>query len=76
VDQWQLERLALVAMKHEVYFYTPGVSKAQLGSLGVRAFGSIDDAVAALLDGLSSDALVVLVPEGPYTYARPAPALV
>jgi len=74
VDQWQLERLALVGLKHELYFYTPGVSNARLGSLGARAFGSIDGAVAALFDGLGSDALVVLVPEGPYTYARPAPA--
>jgi nickel-dependent lactate racemase len=76
VDQWQLERLALVGLKHELYFYTPGVSASQLGSLGARAFGSIDKAVRALLEGLDSDALVVLVPEGPYTYARPAPALV
>jgi nickel-dependent lactate racemase len=76
VDQWQLERLALVGLKHELYFYTPGVSASQLGSLGARAFGSIDKAVRVLLEGLDSDALVVLVPEGPYTYARPAPALV
>jgi nickel-dependent lactate racemase len=74
VDQWQLERLALVGVKHELFFYTPGVPAAQLGSLEPRAFSDLDQAVAALLDGLQSDALVVLVPEGPYTYARPAPA--
>jgi hypothetical protein len=34
----------------------------------------LDQAIAALLDGLPAGALVVLVPEGPYTYARPAPA--
>jgi nickel-dependent lactate racemase len=74
VDQWQLERLALVGIKHELFFYTPGVQAAQLGSLAPRAFGDLDQAVAALLDGLPSGALVVMVPEGPYTYARPAPA--
>jgi lactate racemase len=73
VDQWQLERLALVGIKHELFFYTPGVSPAELGSLAPRAFGSLEAATAALLKGLPSDALVVLVPEGPYTYARPAP---
>ena len=73
VDQWQLERLALVGQKHELFFYTPGVRPAQLGSLAPRAFSNLDEAVAALLDGLPADALVVLVPEGPYTYARPTP---
>jgi nickel-dependent lactate racemase len=76
VDQWQLERLALVGMKHELFFYTPGVSAAELGSLGAKTFSELDQAVAALLDGLPADALVVLVPEGPYTYARPMPVLV
>jgi lactate racemase len=75
VDQWQLERLALVGMKHKLFFYTPGVSPAELGSLGPRTFDNLDQAVAALLDGLPSGALVLLVPEGPYTYARPLPVL-
>ncbi len=74
VDQWQIERLALVGLKHELYFYTPGVSAAQLGGLAPRAYDDLNEAVAALLDGLPPNALVVLVPEGPYTYARPEPA--
>jgi nickel-dependent lactate racemase len=74
IDQWQLERLALVGQKHELFFYTPGVQPAQLGSLASRAFANLDQAIAALLDGLPPEALVVLVPEGPYTYARPQPA--
>lgn len=74
VDQWQLERLALVGIKHELYFYTPGIAGAQLGALAPRSFSSLNQAVAALLDGLPREALVVLIPEGPYTYARPEPA--
>jgi lactate racemase len=70
VDQWQLEKLALVGLKHELYFYTPGVSASQLGCLGPRAFNNLDDAISALLRGLPSDAHIALVPEGPYTYAR------
>ncbi len=73
VDQWQLERLALVGLKHELYFYTPGVTAAELGGLASRAFSNLDKAIAALLHGLPPDALVVLVPEGPYTFARPQP---
>jgi hypothetical protein len=70
VDQWQLERLALVGLKNELFFFTPGADAAQMGCLGPRAFVKLDEAVAALLDGLPADALVVLVPEGPYAFAR------
>jgi lactate racemase len=76
VDQWQVERLAMVGLRHELFFYTPGIRPEQLGSLAPRAFRTLDAAIAALLDGLPKGALVTLVPEGPYTYARPEPALV
>lgn len=72
VDQWQLERLALLGTKYELLFYTPGISPAQIGSLAPRAFSDLDQAMAALLDGLPADALISLIPDGPYTYARPA----
>jgi lactate racemase len=75
VDQWQLERLALVGIKHELSFYTPGIKPEELGTLAPRAFDDLDQAVAALLNGLPPGALVLLVPEGPYTYARPVPVL-
>jgi nickel-dependent lactate racemase len=70
VDQWQVEKLALTGLKNELLFYMPGVSKEQLGCLGARAFDNLKDAVAAALDGLPAGARVVLIPEGPYTYAR------
>ncbi|MGP8252499.1 MAG: nickel-dependent lactate racemase [Terracidiphilus sp.] len=74
VDQWQLERLALVGMKNGLYFHTPGADAAQMGSLGPRMFAKVDEAVAAALEGLPANALVVLVPEGPYAFARVQPA--
>ena len=70
VDQWQLEKLALVGIEHELFFYTPGVRKAQLGCLGARTFTDLHQAVAAVLEGLPPNAHVVFVPDGPYTYAR------
>jgi nickel-dependent lactate racemase len=70
VDQWQLEKLALVGVKNELFFYTPGADAARMGALGARVFATLDAAVAATLDGLPADALVVLVPEGPYAFAR------
>jgi nickel-dependent lactate racemase len=70
IDQWQLEKLALTGLKNKVVFYTPGVSAAQLGSLGKQAFGKLNEAVACLLEGLPRGARVALIPEGPYTFAR------
>ncbi len=70
VDQWQLERLALTGLKHELFFYTPGVDAADCGFLGPRVFNNLDAAVAALLEGLPSAAKVVLIPEGPYSFVR------
>jgi len=74
VDQWQLEKLALTGVKHDLFFYTPGVAKEQLGCLGARAFSDLNEAIGAALHGLPQDASIVLVPEGPYTYARAVPA--
>ena len=51
VDQWQLEKLALVGEKFDLFFYTPGVTRGQMGFLAERVFGSIDEAVFATLDG-------------------------
>ena len=70
VDQWQLEKLALTGEKYELYFFTPGVTRSQLGFLSESAFRSVEEAVAATLAGLPADARVALVPEGPYTFAR------
>jgi nickel-dependent lactate racemase len=73
VDQWQLEKLALVGVKNELFFYTPGADRARMGALGSRMFTNLDEAVAAALEGLAPDELVVLVPEGPYAFARVQP---
>lgn len=71
-DQWQLEKLALVGLKHELFFYTPGVSVGELGAFGPRSFNSVTAAVDRTLDGLPAGARVVVIPEGPYCFARVA----
>jgi len=76
VDQWQLEKLALVGEKFDLFFYTPGVTRSQLGFLGDWAYKTLPEAVAAVLDGLPEGARVALVPEGPYTFARAEEAVV
>jgi lactate racemase len=70
IDQWQIEKLALSGLKHRLLFYTPGVKREQLGALGPQCFTDLTQAIAATLEGLSSDARVALIPDGPYTFAR------
>ncbi len=76
IDQWQLEKLALAGVKNELFFYAPGVAKSELGSAGEQTFSDLNEAVAAVLKGLPKDARVLLVPDGPYTYARAVPVCV
>ncbi len=70
VDQWQLEKFALVELKHEVLLYTPGIAPEDLGALGANAFDSVSAAVAGLLSRLPKNPRVAVVPDGPYAYAR------
>lgn len=74
IDQWQLEKLALAGLKHELLFYTPGAAREEQGSLGSLAFADVNEAVAALFSDLAPGARVALLPEGPYTFARAVPA--
>lgn len=69
-DQWQLEKLALVGMEYELFFYTPGVKPDDMGAYGERYFSNPQDAITAVLDDLPPDARVALIPEGPYAFAR------
>jgi len=70
VDQWQLEKLALVTQKAEVLFYTPGLPSEYHGALWGRAFATPADAVRALFEGLRERATIALMPEGPYVLAK------
>lgn len=70
VDQWQLEKLALVTRKADVLFYTPGLPAEFHDSLWGRIFHDPAAAVAALVEGLGPNARIALVPEGPYVLAK------
>ena len=70
VDQWQLEKLALVTDKVEVLFYVPGLPREYHASLWGRAFATAAEAIAALTASLPADAAVAVIPEGPYVLAR------
>jgi nickel-dependent lactate racemase len=70
VDQWQLEKLALVTAKAQVLFYLPGLPADVQPALWGPSFATPDEALAALLAGLPRAARIAVIPEGPYVLAR------
>jgi lactate racemase len=69
VDQWQLEKLALVTTGRQLLYYVPGLPAEYQAKLWGRSFATPQAAVAALLDGLPRGARVAVIPEGPYVLA-------
>ncbi|MGE5571235.1 MAG: nickel-dependent lactate racemase [Rhodospirillales bacterium] len=74
VDQWQLEKLALVTAKAEVSYYVPGLPREYHDSLWGKSYASPSEAVAALCASLSPGAVVAVIPDGPYVLAKTARA--
>jgi len=70
IDQWQLEKLALVAEKTEVLFYVPGVPREYHTALWGRAFTTAATAVEGLTAPLAAGAAIAVIPEGPYVLAK------
>ena len=74
VDQWQLEKLALVTQKADILFYVPGLPGEYHKTLWGAVFSKPEDAVRALTQGLGADASIALMPEGPYVLAKASAA--
>jgi nickel-dependent lactate racemase len=72
IDQWQLEKLALVTAKAEVLFYVPGLSHEYYGAMWGRAFPTATAAVQALTSSLGPNASIAVIPECPYVLAKVA----
>lgn len=70
VDQWQLEKLAMVTRRADLFYYVPGLPADYYPSLWGQAFATAGEAVTAALAGLPSGARVALLPEGPYVLAK------
>jgi nickel-dependent lactate racemase len=74
VDQWQLEKLAMVARKAGLLFYVPGLPAEYYPALWGSAFPTGAEAVEALTRDLEEGARIALIPEGPYVLAKLARA--
>jgi lactate racemase len=70
IDQWQLEKLALVMQRAQVWFCTPGISPADRQYLWGPTFAEPQHAIDALCTELGKDATVAVIPEGPYVFSQ------
>ena len=74
IDQWQLEKLALVSRQKELLYFVPGLSAEYQRSLWGSSFGTLGEAIQKLTAGLSAGATIAVIPEGPYVLAKSAAA--
>ena len=70
IDQWQLEKLALVMQRACVWFCTPGIPVEDRRYLWGSAFEEPQRAVDKLCAELPKDATVAVIPEGPYVFSQ------
>lgn len=72
IDQWQLEKLALVTDRLNVTWYIPGVPPDLQQKVWGRTYASPEEATRALFATLAPGSKVAIIPEGPYVLAQPA----
>jgi hypothetical protein len=70
VDQWQLEKLALVTARAEVLYYVPGLPAEFHSKVWGKTCASAEEGVRALTGRLEAGARIAVIPEGPYVLAR------
>ena len=70
IDQWQLEELAKVARKADIYFYTDGIPYPQLAKLFVHPLKSPQEGIAQFFARYGDDVQIAAIPEGPYVLAQ------
>jgi hypothetical protein len=70
VDQWQLEKLALVTADRRVSFFVPGLPTKYWTSLWGPAYHSLKAALDAFFAGSPEGASIGIIPDGPYVLAK------
>ncbi len=70
IDQWQLEKLALVARRARLFFCTPGIPAEDRPYLWGPVFDEVRKAVEAFCSELPRGATLAVIPEGPYVFSQ------
>jgi nickel-dependent lactate racemase len=69
IDQWQLEKLALVTTRQQLFYFVPGLPAEYQAGLWGRSCATMETAVKAVTAGLPPGARIAVIPEGPYVLA-------
>ena len=70
IDQWQLEELAKVARKADIYFYSDGIPFHQRTKLFVHALKNPQEGIEQIFHQYGEDIQIAAIPEGPYVLAK------
>ncbi len=70
VDQWQAEKLAMVAQRAKLSFCVPGLSASDRSNLWGPSHTDAQAAVDGMMGRLQEGARVVVIPEGPYVFSQ------
>ncbi len=70
VDQWQLEKLAMVTTRQRLGWYVPGLPAEYHAGLWGKSYASVEPAIAGLVSTLAPGATIAVIPEGPYVLAK------
>ena len=70
IDQWQLEKLAMVTTRQQLLWYLPGLAAEYHEKLWGRSYDTAGAAIEALVSGLAPGATIAVIPEGPYVLAK------
>lgn len=70
IDQWQLEKLAMVTSRQQLLWYVPGLPAEYHAGLWGRSYDTVASAIAALASALPPGANVAVIPDGPYVLAK------
>ena len=70
IDQWQLEKLAMVTTRQHLLWYVPGLPVEYHAGLWGRSYATVEAAIAALASTLPAGASIAVIPEGPYVLAK------
>lgn len=73
VDQWQAEKLAMVAQRANLSFCVPGLAARDRSKLWGPAHADPQEAVDGVVRRLGEGARVVVIPEGPYVFSQLGP---
>jgi nickel-dependent lactate racemase len=70
VDQWQLEKLAMVTTRQSVGWYVPGLPAEYHAGLWGKSYATLRAGIAGIASTLPSGAKIAVIPEGPYVLAK------